>query len=280
MVFAAYLTTAFVVGAVAAWHMLKGNRSEPVKIMFSMAMWMATLLAPLQLVAGDLHGLNTLEHQPAKVAAMEGHWETRAGQPLHILAWVNEDEEQTVPIVSVPKAGSLILKHDPDAVVEGLKAFPEDQRPPVVIVFWAFRIMVGIGLLMISVGLLALALRFMGKLYEIRWFHRLVLLMGPAGFVAVLSGWTVTEVGRQPYVVNGILRTAEAASDIPGASVLASLTMFVIVYCFIFTLGTYYLFRLISAGPEGAVPTGEETARRPMRPLSAVDTAIEEQRTT
>ncbi|MFW6027212.1 MAG: cytochrome ubiquinol oxidase subunit I, partial [bacterium] len=220
--------------------------------------------------------LNTLEHQPAKVAAMEGNWETRAGQPLHILALVDEEKEKTVPIISIPKAGSLILKHDPDAVVEGLKAFPENERPPVEIVFWSFRLMVGIGMLMITVGLIALVLRFTGKLYENRWFHRLTLLMGPAGFIAVLAGWTTTEVGRQPWVVNGFLRTADAASDIPGGSVFTSLTVFVIVYCFIFTLGAYYLLRLMRMGPEGEPPRGEETARRPKRPFSAVDAAVEE----
>ncbi|MFP4003946.1 MAG: cytochrome ubiquinol oxidase subunit I [Alphaproteobacteria bacterium] len=276
MVFAAYLTTAFVVGSVAAWHMLKGRGTQPVRIMFSMAMWMATLLAPLQLLAGDMHGLNTLEHQPAKVAAMEGNWETRAGQPLHILALVDEEKEKTVPILSIPKAGSLILKHDPNAVVEGLKAFPQDERPPVEIVFWSFRIMVGIGMLMIAVGLGALVLRFTGKLYENRWFHRLVMVMGPAGFIAVLAGWTTTEVGRQPWVVNGILRTADAASTLPAGSVFTSLAVFVVVYCFIFTLGAYYLIRLMRAGPEGVGPQGEGTARRPKRPFSAVDEAVEQ----
>lgn len=276
MVQAAYMTTAFAVGGVAAWHLLKGRRTEPVKIMFSMAMWMATLVAPLQLLAGDLHGLNTLKHQPAKIAAMEGHWETRAGQPLYIFAAIDEEKEETRPILSIPKAGSLILGHNPDAVIRGLKDWPKDERPPVAIVFWAFRLMVGIGLLMILTGLIALFLRFTGALYESRWFHRLCLVMGPSGFMAVLAGWTVTEVGRQPYVVYGLLRTADAASPVPGGSVFSSLTAFVIVYCFVFGLGVYYLLKLARTGPEGEIEGAEPTARRPMRPLSAVDQAIGE----
>ena len=275
MVLAAYLTTAFVVGAVAAWHMLKGRRSEPVKIMFSMAMWMATIVAPMQLIAGDLHGLNTLEHQPAKVAAIECFWDTKAGQPLHLLAVPDRKAETCHEILSIPRAGSLLLKHDPDAEIRGLKDWPADERPPVALPFFSFRLMVGIGMLMILVGLIALVLRFTGGFYENRWFQRFCVVMGPMGFIALLAGWVVTEVGRQPWVVYGVLRTADAASPVPGGSVFTSLMVFVVVYLFVFGIGTYYLLKLMRIGPEGPEPLAEETARRPKRPLSAVDTALE-----
>ncbi|MCB1741404.1 MAG: cytochrome ubiquinol oxidase subunit I [Gammaproteobacteria bacterium] len=254
MLLAAYLTTAFVVGGVAAWHLLRDRHNAGARIMLSMAMWMATLVAPLQLLVGDQHGLNTLQHQPAKIAALEGHFETRAGAPLILFGWPDMEAERTRAEVSIPYLGSLILTHDPNGVVQGLKAWPADQRPNATIIFWTFRVMVGIGLLMIAVGLVSLVLRWRGRLHECGWFHRLLVLMGPAGFIAVLAGWITTEVGRQPYVVYGLLRVRDAVSPVAAPAVGASLAAFVIVYLLVFGAGIVYLLRLMAQPPHRAEP--------------------------
>ena len=169
MVMAAYLTTAFVVGGVGAWHLLRDSRDEGARIMFSMAMWMALIVAPLQVVAGDLHGLNTLEHQPAKVAAMEGHWEEAIqGAPLILFGLPNDETETTDYALEIPHLGALILTHDWNGTVAGLKAWPRDQRPPSAIVFWCFRIMVALGFAMVALGLWSGLQRWRGRLYEDR----------------------------------------------------------------------------------------------------------------
>jgi len=245
MVLAAYLATALAVGAAGAWALLRDRRDEAARTMFSMAMWMAALVAPLQLVAGDLHGLNTLEHQPAKVAAMEGHFETRSGQPLILFGWPDEAAERVRWSLEIPRLGSLILTHDADGVVRGLKEWPVEDRPPVAVVFWSFRIMVALGLLMIALGAWGLYARLRGRLYVAPALHRAALVMGPTGFLAVLAGWITTEVGRQPWVVYGHMRTAEAVSAIAAPAVAASLAAFVVVYLVVFGAGTVYLLRLM-----------------------------------
>ncbi|WP_194438933.1 cytochrome ubiquinol oxidase subunit I [Vibrio fluminensis] len=249
MLLAAYLTTAFVVAAVGAYHLLKSPQNPLARTMFSMAMWMAAIVTPLQIVAGDMHGLNTLEHQPAKVAAMEGHYESHKGAPL-ILFGIPNDETKTVDYkIEIPKLGSLILTHSLDGEVRGLDAFPDDQHPPVGIVFWSFRVMVAIGFGMLALGLTSLLLRKRKSLYHAHWFHRLCVLFGPAGFVAVLAGWITTEVGRQPYTVYGLLTTAQSASPIDAAAVSVSLTAFVVVYFIVFGAGFFYLLRLMRKSP-------------------------------
>jgi len=249
MVLASYLTTAFVVGAVGAYHLLKTRALQldntEARTMFSMAMWMAALVAPLQILAGDLHGLNTLEHQPAKIAAMEGHFETRAGAPLILFGMPNQREEQTDYAISIPKLGSLILTHDPNGVVRGLKEWPEQERPPVAIVFWSFRVMMAIGFAMLGIGAWSLVLRYRRRLHDSPWMHRAVVLMGPSGFAALLAGWFTTEVGRQPYTVYGLMTTAESVSAIAAPAVAASLGTFVVVYFAIFGAGTFYIVRLM-----------------------------------
>ena len=251
MVLAAYLTTAFVVGAVGAWHLL-GDRNNPgARIMFSMAMWMALIVAPIQVVAGDLHGLNTLEHQPAKIAAMEGHYVAHEGGAPLILFGIPDDENDRITnTVEIPNLGSLILTHSWEGEVPTLDRFPEDERPPVEVIFWTFRLMVGLGFLMVAVGLWSGVARLRGRLYDSPWLHRAALLMGPAGFVAVLAGWITTEVGRQPYVVYGLLRTVEAASPIAAPAVASSLLAFVLIYFAIFGAGTFYILRLMRRPPE------------------------------
>ena len=247
---AAYLTTALVVGGVGAWHLLRRRDTPEVRKMFSMAMWMLALVAPVQILVGDLHGLNTLEHQPAKVAAMEGHFRDYPdGAPL-ILFGIPDSERETVHAsVEIPHLSSLILHHDWNAPVTGLSAYPADERPPVGIVFWSFRIMVGLGLLMFGLGLLSLWARLRKRLYDWPLLHRFALVMGPAGFVAVIAGWVTTEVGRQPWVIYGLLRTADAVSPIGAPGVSGSLIAFVIVYFTVFAFGTLYILRLMGAVP-------------------------------
>jgi cytochrome d ubiquinol oxidase subunit I len=258
MVLAAYLTTAFVVGAVGAWHLLRDRRNEASRVMFSMAMWMAAIVAPIQVVAGDLHGLNTLLHQPAKIAAMEGHWETKSGQPLILFGMPDMQKETTHYAVEVPKLGSWILTHDWNGTVKGLKAWPREERPNATIIFWTFRIMVGIGMLMLMIGLWSLIQRFRGKLTDSDLLLRAAVLMGPSGFVAVVAGWFTTEIGRQPYTVYGLLRTADAVSPIAAPAVAASLIAFIVVYFLVFGAGTVYLLRLMSKPPEPHEPDIEK----------------------
>lgn len=250
-VMAAYLTTAFVVGAVGAWHLLKDRANPHARKMFSMAMWMAAIVTPAQIFAGDMHGLNTLEHQPAKVMAMEGHYQSHPeGAPL-ILFGIPDSEAKTVRYaIEIPKASSLILKHDLDAPLAGLDTVPDDMEPPVPIVFWSFRIMVGIGFAMLGIGLWSLWGRVRGKLYDMPWLHRAAVLMGPSGFAAVLAGWITTEVGRQPFVIYGLLRTADAASPLDAPAVAASLLAFVVVYFTVFGIGVWYILKLMGKAPQ------------------------------
>ena len=249
-VMAAYLTTAFVVGAVGAWHLLKDRANPHARTMFSMAMWMAAIVTPLQIFAGDMHGLNTLEHQPAKVMAMEGHYQSHPeGAPL-ILFGIPDSEAKTVRYaVEIPKFSSLILKHDLDAPLAGLDTIPDDEEPPVGMLFSSFRIMVGIGFAMLGIGLWSLWGRVRGRLYEMSWLHRAAVLMGPSGFAAVLAGWITTEVGRQPYVIYGVLRTADAASPLDGPAVAASLLAFILVYFTVFGIGVWYILKLMGKAP-------------------------------
>ncbi|WP_117232984.1 cytochrome ubiquinol oxidase subunit I [Vibrio maerlii] len=267
MLLAAYLTTAFVVAAVGAYHLLKAPHNPLARTMFSMAMWMAAIVTPIQIIAGDMHGLNTLEHQPAKVAAMEGHYETHQGAPLILFGIPNDETKQVDYAIEIPKLGSLILTHDLNGEVKGLDAFPESEHPPVPIVFWSFRIMVAIGMGMFLLGLISLYLRKKGKLYKAGWFHRACVVFGPSGFVAVLAGWVTTEVGRQPYTVYGLLTTADSASPIDAAAISVSLTAFVVVYFLVFGAGFFYLLRLMRKSPtryeqplDGRLPDGGHTS--------------------
>lgn len=270
-VLAAFLTTAFAVGAVGAYHLLKNRDHRPSRIMFSMAMWMAALVTPLQIAAGDLHGLNTLEHQPAKIAAMEGHFETYQGAPLILFGLPDDRAEATHYAISVPKLGSLILTHDWNGEIRGLKSFPQTERPPALIPFITFRVMVGLGLLMLGLGLWSLWARWRGDFYANQTLHRIAVAMGPSGFIAVLAGWATTEVGRQPYTVYGALRTSESLSNVDAEAIGASLLAFIIVYFFVFGAGTYYILRLMGAG---IVEAKEELQQGPLR-ASGITPAIQ-----
>jgi cytochrome d ubiquinol oxidase subunit I len=254
MVLAAYLTTALVVGGVGGFHLLRDRANASARVMFSMAMWMAALVAPIQIVAGDQHGLNTLEHQPAKIAAMEGDFDTKAGQPLILIGLPDMKAEKTKFAIEIPDLGSLVLTRDIHGVVRGLKDWPPDQRPDATIIFFSFRIMVGLGFAIFGLGLWSLWARRKGTLFEWPWLHRAAIVLSPAGFIAVLAGWTTTEVGRQPYTVYGLLTTAQSVSPIAPAGVGASLTGFVIVYFCIFGSALFYCLRLMAKPPELAEP--------------------------
>ena len=250
MVTAAYLTTAFVVGGIGAYYLLRQRNVRHARVMFGMAMIMAILVSPMQLLIGDLHGLNTLKHQPAKVAAMEGLWETRRGAPLKLLGWPDENAENTRFAIEIPKLSSLILTHRFDGEVKGLKEWPKNERPPVALVFWSFRFMVGLGTLMILTGAIALILFFRKRLFDTRWFQYWCLALTPSGFVAVLAGWFVTEIGRQPYVIYDVMRTTESLSPVSGPPIAISLAAFIFTYGLVFSAGTYYILRLIGKGPD------------------------------
>lgn len=263
-VLAAYLTTALVVGAVGAWHLLRDRPNEGARVMFTMAMGLVTVAAPLQVLAGDLHGLNTLKHQPAKVMAMEGHFQSHPnGAPLILFGLPDQEAGETRYALSIPKAGSLILKHDLNAPLDGLDTVDRANWPPVAIVFWSFRIMVGLGVLMLALAAFSVIAWFRDQLYDSRALHRFALLMGPAGFVAVIAGWVTTEVGRQPFTVYGMLRTADSVSPLDAPAVATSLLAFIVVYFVVFGAGTGYIVKLMGHAPHRG-ETGPE-AQGPVR---------------
>ncbi|XEG69641.1 cytochrome ubiquinol oxidase subunit I [Pseudomonas sp. abacavir_1] len=274
MALAAYLSTAFFVGASAAWHLLRGRDNPATRTMLSMAMWMVLGVAPLQVLVGDAHGLNTLEHQPAKIAAIEGHWENEPGEPTPLILFGIPDmqAERTRYSLEVPYLGSLILTHSLDKQIPALKSFAPQDRPNSTVVFWSFRLMAGLGMLMILCALAALVLRRAGALYRNRAFLGLVLVMGPSGLIALLAGWFTTEMGRQPWVVYGMLRTSQAVSNHNVAQMSLTLALFVVIYFSVFTVGLGYMMRLVRKGPGqqhlidplDSEPAEPSSIRRPM----------------
>jgi cytochrome bd ubiquinol oxidase subunit I len=263
------VTTGFVVIGVAAYHLRRGRAPAECRNMLSMTLWLLTALVPLQILLGDLHGLNTFHHQPAKLAAMEGHWETQARAPLILFGWPDHQAEVTRWTVELPYLGSLILTHEMNGTVRGLKEWRREDRPPAAIIFWSFRIMVGIGLLMLLVVATANWLRWKGRLYDTAWFLRICEACLPLGFAAVIAGWVTTEVGRQPWVIYGLMRTSDAVTpSLTGVDVLASLIVYVVVYLVVYPVTLYYMVVLVRAGP-----VGEEETDRPIeglqRPLPA-----------
>ena len=264
------ITTGFVILAVGAYYLRRGMAQAESRIMMRVSLLFLALFVPLQIVLGDLHGLNTLQHQPANVAAMEGVWETQRGVGASLFAI--PDAEMNHLAISIPKLASLYLTHDLNGEVKGLKEWPKQDRPPVAVVYFAFRIMVGIGLLMLAIVITGLILWRRGRLFETRWYLRVCQIAGASGFIAVLAGWTVTEVGRQPWVVYGLMRTsAGVAPSLATTDVVISLTAYVLAYAVIFGGGYVLMRRLIRIGPTSATeaePFNEAT--RPMRPMSAV----------
>ena len=235
--------------------------------MLRMAIGLTAILAPLQLLIGDQHGLNTLEHQPIKVAAMEAHWDGSKPGDFHIFAWPDETAGVNRFELSIPRGASLILTHRVDGLFTGLNSVPASERPPVKIVFFAFRIMLGIGFLMIAAALTGALLWWRGALFTTRWYLRAMAQGWWLGFVAVIAGWVVTESGRQPWIVHSIMRTADATSPVPAATIAGTLALLVLAYGVVFSFGSIYINRLIAQGPRG--PAAEETGQFSRRPISA-----------
>lgn len=282
MVLAAFITTCFVIGGVSAWYLRRGVHVEAGKRMLKLAVAFAAITVPLQIVAGDLHGLNVGEHQPIKLAAMEAHWrsgEPGAGVPLTLFALPNEETESNDYEIAIPRLGSLILTHSWDGEIQPLTSVPASERPPVVPVFWGFRVMVGIGMLMLLLTLASLWAWWRGRLFGSKWLLNGWRVMSPAGFIAILAGWYVVEIGRQPYVVYGLLRTSEAVSpNIQAAAVLTSLIAFAVAYAIVFGAGTWYLLGMVRKGPlpHEPAPDSDGGDKTPMRPLSAADDALDD----
>jgi cytochrome d ubiquinol oxidase subunit I len=270
---ACFLSTALIVGAAGAWHLLKRHDNPRVRTMFSMAMWMVLITAPIQIEAGDQHGLNTLEHQPAKIAAMEGHWSNAPGEavPLILFGFPDMAAQKTLAAIQVPHLGSLILTHTWNGQIPGLDDFPASDRPNSSIIFWTFRLMAGLGMLILLLGVVGAWFRWRGELYQRRQFLWFAMLMGPAGLVALIAGWMTTEIGRQPWVVYGVMRTADAVTHHTALTLSISLLIFVVLYCTVFGTGISYMLKLMAKEPERGPPPAdiEDPTRRPSRPLSA-----------
>jgi cytochrome d ubiquinol oxidase subunit I len=257
MLNASLLTGGFVVLAIGARYLLANRHVEESRTMLRMAISLTAVLAPLQLIIGDQHGLNTLIHQPIKIAAIEAHWDGSKPGDFEILAWPDEKTESNRFSISIPHGSSLVLTHRWDGLFPGLKDVSPQDRPPVKNVFFGFRIMLAIGLYMIAAALFGAWLLWRGRLFETRWYLTIVANTWWVGFVAVIAGWVVTESGRQPWIVYGVLRTADAVSPVPAGSVLATLILFVIVYLFVFSFGAYFINRLIGRGIQDAAVPGQ-----------------------
>jgi cytochrome bd ubiquinol oxidase subunit I len=280
MVVAAYLATALFVGAPGAWHVLKGRNTRATRTMLSMAMWMTVVVAPIQIVAGDALGLNTLKHQPAKIAALEGHWQNTPGErlPLILFGWPDMAAETTRYAIQIPVLGGLILTHDLNGHIPGLKEFAPQDRPNSTVVFWTFRIMVGLGMLMLLLGLWSLWLRWRKALFLSKPFLRAAIAMGPAGLLAILTGWYTTEIGRQPWIVYGVMRTSDAVSNHSALALSTTLIVVIGVYFAVFGAGVSYMLKLVAKGPQEDspedAPGGDTRVGRPARPLSAAPEGI------
>ncbi len=274
---ASFLTGGFVVAGVSAYYLINNRAVSANKKALSMCMWMLLIATPAQLVIGDMHGLNTLEHQPTKVAAMEGNWERQSGAPLLLFAIPDQANQTNHYELGIPGLASYLLKHDVEGEVPGVSEVPRAEQPPVAIVFWSFRIMVGLGVLMIGFAAAGLLLRLRGTLYSNRYFLHGLRAMAVAPFLAVLAGWITTEVGRAPWLIYGEMTHAEGVTpSLTGGMALFTLIGYILVYAVIFVSGLYYITQIVRAGLEGEVTADvEDDADRPMRPLSAAHTAFD-----
>jgi cytochrome d ubiquinol oxidase subunit I len=269
-VVAFYVTTAFVVVGVGAWYLRRGRFPEEGRAMMSMSLWLLTVLVPLQIFLGDQHGLNTLQYQPEKIAAIEANWQTRSRMPLTLFAIPDQAAAMNHYAIELPDVGSLILTHDPDGTVPGLKDWPADTWPTVAIPFFAFRIMVGIGLLLLAIVVAGWWLRWRGRLFTARPYLFVCQCATPLGFLAVLAGWITTETGRQPWTVYGLLRTAQSVSpSLTGRDVLISLLGYVAVYLVMYPAGVAMMARLVRRGPQEPGNEPVESGR-PERPVHAL----------
>ncbi len=277
MVLAAFLTGGFVVAGVSAWYLLRGREVEANRKALSMCLWLLLFLTPAQAVVGDFHGLNTLEHQPTKVAAMEGNWETQAGVPLLLFAIPDQAGQTNHLEIGIPNLASFILTHHWDGVVPGLNEVAPEEQPPVGPVFWSFRVMVGIGLLMIAVSLAGLVLRLRRRLFEARWYLQTLTWMTVTPFIAVTAGWFVTEIGRTPWIIYGVMTQAEGLTpSLTGGMALFTLIGYVVVYSLVLIAGVYYLMRIFQVGMEDQHQSDHiEEPHSAKRPWSGSDVTLE-----
>ncbi len=264
-----YITTAFVVMGVGAWLLRRARAVDDARMMIRMALDLLIILVPLQMFLGDQHGLNTLQYQPAKLAAIEGRYDTVQPVPLTLFGIPDDAAATMRDAIEIPDLGSLFLTHSWNGTIKGLKEWPPDQRPPVAAPFFAFRIMVGIGVIMLFVAVAGQVLRLRGRLWDCVWFLRLCQWTAPLGFVAVIAGWTTAEVGRQPWTVYGLMRTADSVSpSLTGADVALSLVLYVIVYLVMFPTGVGFMAGLVRRGPQSTeVQTTPVESGRPQQPF-------------
>ncbi len=273
MVMAAYLTTALVVGAASAFILLKDKMQPESRTGLKMAVGMFAVVAPLQLLAGHWSGEVVREHQPLKLAAIEAYWTTKAPQGLTLVGLPDRDAKATRFGVTIPKVGNLVEGVSPTTALKGLDAWPRADWPVVWLVFWAFRIMVGLGMAIIGLGAWGAVQWARGRLFEDRWFLRAATLMGPAGFAAVVCGWVTAEAGRQPYTIYGVLRTSQSMSPVGAGQVSTSLAVFVVAYAIVFTVGVLYILRLIAEGPVAGAAEPVRGDRAPGSPLASAPDA-------
>ena len=254
-----YITTAFVVMGVGAWLIRRERAVEDARMMVRMALDLLIIIVPLQIFLGDLHGLNTLEHQPAKIAAIEGRYDTAQPTPLTLFG-IPDDAAATMRYaIEIPVLGSLVLTHSWNGTIKGLKESPADQRPQVAPPFFDFRVMVGIGVIMLLVAIAGQLLRWRGRLWDTLWFLRLCQWTAPLGFIAVIAGWVTTEVGRQPWTVYGLMRTADSVSpSLSGTDVIWSLALYVAVYLIMFPTGIAFMAGLVRRGPREPEPQPQQ----------------------
>jgi cytochrome d ubiquinol oxidase subunit I len=272
-----FVTTAFVVLGVGAYTLRRRQSVEHGRLMLRLALWFLAIFVPAQVILGDLHGLNTLAHQPAKLAAIEGMWDGGSGVAASIIGWPDETAERNLGEIAIPRLGSLYLTHSWDGAVKGLKDFPPDQRPPVAVVYFSFRIMVGIALLMLAVVGAGFVLMARGTLDRAGWYLRLCQLTSCLGFIAVIAGWTTTEVGRQPWTVYGLLRTADSVSpSLVGSDVVLSLALYVAVYLIIYPVGLLAMLRIVWRGPVSTDEPEPVAGGRSMAPIEALSRAAPE----
>lgn len=261
MLLASGLTVAFLVSGLSAYRWLRGDRAPAVAKALKTGVFLAALLIPMQILVGDAHGLNTLHHQPAKIAAMEGVWHTERGAPLMLFALPNEQTKTNDYAISIPRLASLILTHAPNGEIRGLNEF-EGKHPPVAKVFWSFRIMVGMGVLMLAASWLA-AWQVKRRGEPAAWTLRLLIGMTFAGWIATVAGWYVTEIGRQPWLVYGVLTTAQAASKVPAPMIASTLAMYLILYVallFSYVSVVFFLARKAGQKPQLSADPKEVSA--------------------
>jgi len=274
-----YVTTAFVVLGVGAYTVLRGQSTYEGRMMLRLALWFLAIFVPIQVVLGDMHGLNTLEHQPAKLAAIEGLWDGGSGVPASIIGWPDQAAERNIAEISLPHFGSVYLTHSWNGAVKGLKDFPPDQRAPVAVVYFSFRIMVGVALLMLAVVVTGFVLMKRRRLDETRWYLVLCQFTTCLGFIAVIAGWITTEVGRQPWTIYGLMRTADSVSpSLTGANVMLSLLLYIAVYLIVYPVGLSAMLRLVWRGPAAAAGDAPDVSDRPKSPIEALAPATAETR--